>query len=94
MPESNTYRGIVAGIAPPDIRRSGYAENKTGEQRATHLVVNIPARQRVKSRNCFLSFVQHALFTRCNERQQKLVGMPQTGHVNLYDELSKGSDSP
>ena len=92
---------LLAGIAPPDIRRSVCARMERTKQvnsEAHSLFGHIPANQRLKSRSCFLSTVQPALFTpkviRCNEWQRRLRSRPHTGAVNLQENLAKGFDSP
>ena len=65
---------ILAGIAPPDIRRDVFARMEKTKQEtngAYSLYGQHPAERRLKSRNCFLCSVKPAEFSpksmRCNE---------------------------
>ena len=40
------------------------------------------------------AIAKHVYYREPNRWQRRLVGMSQTGHVNLYEELTKGSKSP
>ena len=87
---------LLAGIAPPDIKRDVCARmerNKQMEQETHSLFGHIPARIRLKSRKDFMTSVKPSYFpakvVRCNEWQRTRLGM-----VNLNEEPAKGYDSP
>ena len=65
---------MLAGIAPPDIRRDVCArmEKKKQESNVAHSIYGQnPTESRLKSRSCFLGSVRpadfHPKFIRCNE---------------------------
>ena len=87
---------LLAGIAPPDIRRDGCArvENKKQETNAAHsLHGQVPAERRLK-RECFLSSVRPADFPakviRCSEWQHRQNLAQHNCVVNLDESLAKG----
>ena len=92
---------LLAGIAPPEIRRSVCARVERTKQveRETHsLFGHTPARRRLKSRRSFLTSVQPVHFpakvVRVNEWKRRLEEKAHAGLVNLYEDLSTGHDSP
>ena len=92
---------LLAGIAPPEIRRSVCARVERTKQveRETHsLFGHIPARRRLKSRRSFLTSVQPVHFpakvVRVNEWKRRLEEKAHAGLVNLYEDLATGHDSP
>ena len=91
---------LLAGIAPPDIRRDVCArvEKKKQETNAAHsLHGQVPAERRLK-RECFLSSVRPADFPakviRCSEWQHRQNLSPHNCAVNLDESLAKGHTSP
>ena len=91
---------LLAGIAPPDIRRHVCArvENKKQETNAAHsLQGQVPAERRLK-RECFLSSVQPADFLakviRCSEWRHRQYLASHNCAVNLDESLVKGYTSP
>ena len=92
---------LLAGIAPPDIRRDVCArmENTKQETNEAHsLYGQHPAERRLKSRNCFLRSVKPAELSskiiRCNEWLRRLQTRPHKVTVNLRESLARGYDSP
>ena len=92
---------LLAGIAPPEIRRSVCARVERTKQveRETHsLFGHTPARRRLKSRRSFLTSVQPvhcpAKVVRVNEWKRRLEEKAHAGLVNLYEDLATGHDSP
>ena len=92
---------LLAGIAPPEIRRSVCARVERTKQveRETHsLFGHTPARRRLKSRRSFLTSVQPVHFpakvVRVNEWKRRLEEKAHAGVVNLYEDLATGHDSP
>ena len=92
---------LLAGIAPPKIRRSVCARVERTKQveRETHsLFGHTPARRRLKSRRSFLTSVQPVHFpakvVRVNEWKRRLEKKAHAGLVNLYEDLATGHDSP
>ena len=91
---------LLAGIAPPDIRRDVCArvEKKKQETKAAHsLHGQVPAERRLKG-ECFLSSVRPADFPakviRCSEWQHRQNLSPHNCAVNLDESLAKGHTSP
>ena len=91
---------LLAGIAPPDIRRDVCArvEKKKQEINAAHsLHGHVPAERRLK-RECFLSSVRPADFPakviRCSEWQHRQNLAQHNCAVNLDESLAKGHTSP
>ena len=91
---------LLAGIAPPEIRRSVCARVERTKQveRETHsLFVHTPARIRQKSRRSILTSVQPVHFpakvVRVNEWKRRLEEKAHAGLVNLYEDLATGHDS-
>ena len=92
---------LLAGIAPPEIRRSVCARVERTKQveRETHsLFGHTTARRRLKSRRSFLTSVQPVHFpakvVRVNEWKRRLEEKAHAGLVNLYEDLATGHDSP
>ena len=92
---------LLAGISPPEIRRSVCARVERTKQveRETHsLFGHTPARRRLKSRRSFLTSVQPVHFpakvVRVNEWKRRLEEKAHAGLVNLYKDLATGHDSP
>ena len=92
---------LLAGIAPPEIRRSVCARVERTKQveRETHsLFGHTSARRRIKSRRRFLTSVQPVHFpakvVRVNEWKRRLEEKAHAGLVNLYEDLATGHDSP
>ena len=89
---------LLAGIAPPDIRRDVCARmerTKQMEQETHSLFAHIPARSRLKSRKGFLSSVKPSYFpAKCNEWQRRSRDKSRLGMFNLNEEPAKGYDSP
>ena len=92
---------LLAGIAPPEIRRSVCARVERTKQveRETHsLFGHTPARRRLKSRRSFLTSVQPVHFpakvVRVNEWKRRLEEKAHAGLVNLYEDLATGHDRP
>ena len=92
---------LLAGIAPPEIRRSVCARVERTKQveRETHsLFGHTPARRRLKSRRSFRTSVQPVHFpakvVRVNEWKRRLEEKAHAGLVNLYEDLATGHDSP
>jgi len=92
---------LLAGIAPPDIRRNVCArvEKKKQETNAAHsLHGHVPAESRLKSRHCFLSSVRSADFPakviRRSEWQRRQNATSHNCAVNLDESLATGHTSP
>ena len=92
---------LLAGIAPPDIRRDVCTRMKKTKQEtneAHSLYGQHPAERMLKSRNCFMRSVKPAEFSlkiiRCNEWLRRLQTTPHKVTVNLSESLAKGYDSP
>ena len=92
---------LLAGIAPPDIRRDVCARMEKTKQEiseAHSLYGQHPAERRLKSRNCFLRSVKPAEFSpkiiRCNEWLRRLQTTSHKVTVNLSENLARGDDSP
>ena len=102
MPETNQCRRfLLAGIAPPDIRRDVCArmEKTIQETNEAHsLYGQHHAEKRLKFRNCFLRSVKPAEFSpmiiRCNEWLRRLQTTPHKVTINLGESLARGHDSP
>ena len=91
---------LLAGIAPPDIRRKvcTSVEMKKQEANKAHsLFRQKSAEKRLQSRNCFLSFVHHAELpakvVRCSEWQKRLKDQPQYKPVLIDENLAIGHTS-
>ena len=91
---------LLAGIAPPDIRREVCArvKKKKHETNAAYsLHDQVPAERRLK-RECFLSSVLPADFPakviRCTEWQHRQDLAPHNCAVNLDESLAKGIPVP
>ena len=92
---------LLAGIAPPDIRRDVCARmerTKQMEQETHSLFGHIPARSCMKSRKDFLTSVKSSYFpakvVRCNEWQRRPRDKSRLGTVNLNEEPAKWYESP
>jgi len=92
---------LLAGIAPPDIRRDVCArvERTKQESQPTHsLFGHTPAKRRLKSRRPFLPDVKPSYFppkvVRCNEWQRRTRNKLCLDMPNLREELASGYDSP
>ena len=92
---------LLAGIAPPDIRRDVYArveKTKQETNEAHSLYGQNPAERRIKSRNCFLRSVKPADFSpkviRCCAWLRRLQAIPHRAPVNIDKSLAKGFDRP
>jgi hypothetical protein len=92
---------LLAGIAPPDIRRDVCArvERTKQESQPTHsLFGHTPAERRLKSRRPFLPDVKPSYFppkvVRCNEWQRRTRNKLCLDMPNLREELASGYDSP
>ena len=88
---------LLAGIAPPEIRRSVCARVERTKQveRETHFLLgHTPASSRLKSRRSFLTSVQPVHFlakvVRVNEWKRRLEKKAHVGLVNLYEDLATG----
>ena len=91
---------LLAGIAPPDIRRDACARVKKEKQEsnvAHSLYGQKPTESRLKSRSCFLSIVRPADFhpkvIRCDEWQHRLITNTHSCSVNLTKSLARGHTS-
>ena len=91
---------LLAGIAPPDIRRyvCDIMEWTKQMEQATHsLFGHIPARSRLTSRKDFLTSVKPSYFpakvVRCNEWQKRLRDMSWLGMISFNEKPAKGYDS-
>ena len=92
---------LLAGIAPPDIRRDVCARmgrTKQMEQETHSLFGRIPARIRLMSRKDFLTSVKPSYFpakaVRCNKCQRRSRDKSRLGMVTLNGEPAKGYESP
>ena len=92
---------LLAGIAPPDIRRDVCArveKTKQETNEAHSLYGQNPAERRIKSRNCFLHSVRPADFhpnvIRCSAWLRRLQAIPHKATVDLDESLAKGFDRP
>ena len=92
---------LLAGISPPEIRRSVCARverTKQVEREPHSLFGHTPARKRQKSGRSFLTSVQPVHFqakvVRVNEWKRRLEEKAHAGLVNLYEDLATGHDSP
>ena len=88
---------LLAGIAPPDIRRDVFArvEKKKQESNVAHYRYGqTTTERRLKSRSCFLSRVRPADFhpkvIRCNEWQRRPNTKPHSCSANLTESLARG----
>ena len=89
---------LLAGIAPPDIRRDvcdRVVEKTKQEWNVAHSQYSqTPIESRLKSRSCFLSSVRPANFhpkiIRCNEWQRRLNTKPHSCSANLTESLARG----
>ena len=88
---------MLAGIAPPDIRRYVYGRMermKQMEQETHSLFGHIQARSRLKSRKDFLTSVKPSYFlakvVRCNKWQRRSRDKSRLRMVNLNEEPAKG----
>ena len=91
---------LLAGIAPPDIRRDVCARMEKTKQEtneAQSLYGQHPAERRLKSRNCFLCSMKPAEFSpkiiRCNKWLRSLQTTPHNVTVNLGENLARGYNS-
>ena len=87
---------LLAGIAPPDIRRDVCArvENTKQETNEAHsLYGQNPAERRLKSRNCFFRSVKPADFPnkviRCSAWLRRLQAIAHRATANLDESLAK-----
>ena len=92
---------LLAGIAPPDIRRDACVRMERTKQmkQDTHsLFGRIPARSRLKSRKDFLTSVNPsnvpAKVVRCNEWQRRSRDKSRLGMVILNEEPAKEYNIP
>ena len=92
---------LLAGIAPPDIRRDVCARVEKIKQEtneAHSLYGQNPAERRLESRNCFLRSVKPADFPhkviRCSAWLRRLQAIPYRATVNIDKSLAKGFDRP
>ena len=92
---------LIAGIAPPDIRRDVCARverTKQMKKESHSLFGHKPATRRLKSRNCFLTSVDPIDFSaktvRVNQWQKRLENKAHIGLELLHEELAKGHDNP
>ena len=92
---------LLAGIAPPDIRRDVCArvEKTKQETNESHsLYGQNPAERRLESKNCFLRSVKPADFPpkviRCSAWLRRLQAIPHRATVNIDQSLAKGFDRP
>ena len=88
---------LLAGIAPPEIRRSVCAKVEKTKQveRETHsLFGHTPARSRLKSGRSALPVHFPAKVVRVYEWKRRLEEKTHAGLVNLYEDLATGHDSP
>ena len=92
---------LLAGIAPPDIRRDVCAREENTKQKtneAHSLYGQNLAERRLKSRNCFLRSVKPVDFPpqviRCSAWLRRLQAIPHRATVNIYESLAKGFDRP
>ena len=87
---------LLAGIAPPDIRRDVCArveKTKQETNEAHSLYGQNPAERRIKSRNCFLLSVKPADYPptviRCSAWLRRLQAIPHRATVNIDESLAK-----
>ena len=92
---------LLAGIAPPGIRRDVCARMEKTKQEtneAQSLYGQHPAERMLKSRNGFLRSVKPDEFypktIRCNEWLRRLQTTPYKVTVNLSESPARGYDSP
>ena len=92
---------LLAGIAPPDIRRDVCARVKMTKQEtneAHSLYGQNPAERMLESRNCFLRSVKPAdvppKVIRCSAWLRRLQAIPHRPTVNIDESLAKGFDRP
>ena len=92
---------LLAGIAPPDIRREVCArvENTKKETNEAHsLYGQNPAERRLESRNCFLRSVKPTDFPpkmiRCSTWLRRLQAIPHRATANIDESLTKEFDRP
>ena len=92
---------LLAGIAPPNIRRDVCARMEKTKQEtneAHSLCEQHPVERRMKSRNCFLHSVKPAELspktTRCNEWLRRSQTTPHNVTVNLSESMARGYGSP
>ena len=92
---------LLAGIAPPDIRRVvcarvGKTKQETNE--AHSLYDHNPTKRRLESRNCFLRSVKPAdlppKVIQCSAWLRRLQAIPHRATVNIDKSLAKGFDRP
>ena len=90
---------LLAGIAPPDIRRDVCArvEKTKQETNEAHSLYE-PGREKEESRNCFLCNVKPADFPpkviRYSAWLRRLQAIPHRATVNIDESLAKGFDRP
>ena len=96
MPTNVKDLYLLAGIAPPDIRRDVLArveKTKQETNEAHSLYGQNPTERRLKSRNCFLRSVKPADFPpkviRCSAWHRKLQAIPHRATVNPDESLAK-----
>ena len=87
---------LLAGIAPPDIRRDVCArleKTKQETNEAHSLYRQNPAERRITSRNCLLCSVKPAYFPpkviRCSAWLRRLQAIPYRATVNLDESIAK-----
>ena len=89
---------LLAGIAPPDIRRDvcAWVEKTKQETNEAHsLYGQNPAERRLESRNCFLCSVKPADFPpKVIRWLRRLQAIPHRAIVNIDESLAKGFDRP
>ena len=92
---------LLAGIAPPDIRRYVCARVEKTKQETSEvhsLYGQNQAERRLESRNCFLRSVKPADFPpkviRCSAWLRRLQAIPHRATVNIDESLAKGFDRP
>ena len=92
---------LLAGIAPPDIRRDVCArveKTKQETNEAHSLYGQNPAEKRLESRKCFLRSVKPVDFPpkviRCSAWLSRLQAIPHRATVNIDESLAKGFDRP
>ena len=92
---------LMAGIAPPDIRRDVCARVEKTKQETNEvysLYGQNPAERRLESRNCFLRSVKlvdfHPKVIRCSTWLRRLQAIPHRATVNIDESLAKVFDRP
>ena len=92
---------LLAGIAPPDIRRDVCApveKTKQETNEAHSLYDQNPAERRLESWNCLLCSVKPAdippKVIRCSAWLRRLQTIPHRATVNIDESLAKGFDRP